>query len=174
METTVLFWGGEVGTQPGLQEVHNLQQEGLKNAALVISALGLGGGTCPCCCVGSEGVLCSRWHLNHSFERLTLGQFCPQGTSGLSGDIWGCHNLGVVGEGSRCYRHLVGKGQGCCSAQQRMIRPQISTFGTLKNPAPPTAPPCYFCPEHLTCRPFRHSPRRRPSSRWGPQGGTAG
>lgn len=61
----------------------------------------------------------------------------PQGTLVISGDIFGCHNLGH-------YWNVVGGGQGCCSApfsalasppQPRIPWPQMSVVPSLRIPA---------------------------------------
>lgn len=40
----------------------------------------------------------------------SLGDFPPRGHLAMSRDTFDCQN----GEGGRCHRHLVGRGEGCC------------------------------------------------------------
>lgn len=92
----------------------------------------------------------------------TPGLFGPQVTLGLSVGIFDCHNWR-----GRCYEHLAGRGQGCCSASfhthhilTTQIQPHLSPVPWLRDPtltSPPSFPPsphlAGFCPEHLPCSP---------------------
>ena len=74
---------------------------------------------------GTLGQLVNGWHLKETVTGscgitscdsrtavCTRGRFCPQGTSG---DVWVHFWVSEIG-GRSCYWHLVGRGQGYCSA----------------------------------------------------------